>query len=361
MASPPWNIALPLPLALAIVLACMAVAAFIVRAHDRRSRHHARGEIAGFRHALDRFLAEDSDAFELGRAATEVTSGGFWTTLETCCVRLGYVRWLRLSRALDAHPFPEAERRALRDESPWRRVLAARRLGLLRCERSRRSLRRAMVRGPELVTLAAAAALARYRDRAALRWVLRHPGSLARRPHPALVGVLRSFGAPGLPDLHAALSSGMDSHRMERAVVEVLGLGRHRPAREALEERATSGDFDVRIAALRSIGRLRAGESAGLLLKALGDEAWQARAQAARALGQIHATAAVPALAARLTDPSWWVRRHAAYALRSLGRDGRAALRGVVASSDDAYARDMANEALAGGFPPASARRERRG
>ncbi|MGH7731481.1 MAG: HEAT repeat domain-containing protein, partial [Candidatus Eiseniibacteriota bacterium] len=83
--------------------------------------------------------------------------------------------------------------------------------------------------------------------------------------------------------------------------------------------------------------------------------AWQVRAQAARALGRVRAPLAVPALAARLTDPSWWVRHHAAYALNELGEDGHSALRHVVASSADPYARDMANEALTGEAPRLSA------
>ncbi|MGH6954581.1 MAG: HEAT repeat domain-containing protein, partial [Alphaproteobacteria bacterium] len=76
--------------------------------------------------------------------------------------------------------------------------------------------------------------------------------------------------------------------------------------------------------------------------------AWQVRAQAARALGRAGAPLSVHVLAERLTDASWWVRHHAAYALKELGEDGQAALRQVVATSPDPYARDMAHEALTG-------------
>ena len=153
-----------------------------------------------------------------------------------------------------------------------------------------------------------------------------------------------------LPEMAAALDSGLDSHRLERAVIEVLGMGRYRAARAALEIRAASGDPDLRVAAVRALGRIQAIESGMALLGALEDEAWQVRAQAARALGVIGATVAIPALAARLGDSSWWVRHHSAYALQRLGHEGQAALRRVVASSEDPYARDMANEALQGGF-----------
>lgn len=345
-----WD--LTLPLTIVTMLLCIALAGYVVGANARRDRRRARRETQTLQRALLGFLRDDTDTSSLRTAVGHVSAGSFWTALETSSLRVRYVRWLRLSRALEWNPFSRAERRALRDESPWRRMLAARRLGLLRSERSRRALRRAMVRGPEVVTLAAASALARYRDRGALRWLLRHPAALERRPSPSLIGVLRAFGPAALPDLAAALDQGFDSHRIERAVVETLGMGRYRPARSALEKRAATGDPEVRVAAVRALGRLQVMESGMALLGALEDETWQVRAQAARSLGLIGATAAVPALSARLTDRSWWVRHHSAYALRALGAEGMTALRQVVGSSDDLYARDMAKAALEGDFPP---------
>ena len=49
------------------------------------------------------------------------------------------------------------------------------------------------------------------------------------------------------------------------------------------------------------------------------------------------------------------MRRHAAYALLALGEAGRAALLQAAAASPDPYARDIASEALAGGFPRSAA------
>jgi HEAT repeat protein len=348
MPSLAWD--LTLPLVIVTMLLCIALAGYVVGANARRDRRRLRRQTESLQHALVRFLRDDSESSSLRSAVTRVSAGSFWTALETSSLRVRYVRWLRLSRALEWNPFSRAERRALRDESPWRRTLAARRLGLLRSERSRRALRRAMVRGPEVVSLAAASALARYRDRGALRWLLRHPTALERRPAHSLVAVLKAFGPAALPDLTAALDTGLDSHRIERAVIETLGLGRYRPARAALEQRATSGDPDLRVAAVRALGRLQAIESGLALLRALEDEAWQVRAQAARALGTIGATVSIAALSKRLTDPSWWVRHHAAYALKALGHEGQTALRRIASSSEDPYARDMANEALEGGF-----------
>jgi HEAT repeat protein len=117
-----------------------------------------------------------------------------------------------------------------------------------------------------------------------------------------------------------------------------------------LEIRAASGETDLRVAAVRALGRIQAIESGMSLLAALEDETWQVRAQAAKALGAVRATVAIPALSNHLCDSSWWVRHHAAYGLRELGHEGQAALRHIAASSDDPYARDMASEALQAGF-----------
>ena len=343
-----WN--LTLPLVMVTVLGSIALAGYVVGAHARGNRRQFRRQTAVVQQALIRFLADEAETGPLRAAVARVTSGCFWTALESTSLRVRYVRWLRLSRALESNPFTRQERRALRDESPWRRALAARRLGLLRSERSRRALRKAMRRGPEVVTLAAASSLARYRDRGALRWLLRHPAALAHRPANSLVGALRAFGKAALPELAAALDAGFDSQRLERAVIEVIGIGRYRPARAALEIRAASGDADLRVAAVRALGRIQAIESGMALLAALEDETWQVRAQAAKALGAVRATVAIPALSKHLCDSSWWVRHHAAYGLRDLGHEGQAALRRIVASSDDPYARDMASEALQAGF-----------
>jgi HEAT repeat protein len=246
-----------------------------------------------------------------------------------------------------------AERRALRDDSPWRRELAARRVGLLRSESSRRALRRALGRGPAMVTLAAAMSLARDRDGAALRWLISHPQALARRTPRALVTLLRAFGPAALPVLVHALDEGRLDPALERAAIEALGLSGDRDAAEAIERRLQSRDVELRVAAARALGRLRDRESVPALIVLLSDREWQARAQAAWALGQMRDLETIDALAERLTDRAWWVRRHAAYALDRLGARGRAALEWTARRSPDPYARDMASEVLEGGFGPA--------
>jgi HEAT repeat protein len=284
----------------------------------------------------------------LCRAANALESDRFWATIERLPLRDRQARRL-LSEALDRSRHVRAERRRLRDESPWRRELAARRLGLLHSRATRRALRRTLVRGPELVTLAAGVALAHHRDRATLRWLLAHPRAIARRNRSALVALFGAFGRGGLPELAAALERGIPASTVELAVVDTLGRGGYRGARDGIERLLISGGLEQRVAAARSLGAMQAVEASTSLLGALRDEAWPVRAQAARALGRVRATIAIHALSNRLTDPSWWVRRHAAYALGEMGVEGQNALRQIAETSPDPYARDMAREVLEGG------------
>lgn len=337
------------------VLAMAVLAAFgVARAWDRRTRRRARGNTRALAARLEAYFAGRSSAHELRHAVARADSGTFWSALETIPLEPRRLRWRPLSQALAGNPHTRRERRALRDDSSWRRELAARRLALIAEPASRRALRAALERGPELVTHAAAAALGRYRDAHALRWLIARPEALARRTPRAQVAVLRAYGRGALPLLAQALEGPGGVSRLERALIETLGLSDHTPASAAIERRLASPEPEVRVAAARALGRLEAGCATPALIAALDDEAWPVRAVAAWALGRIGAAApgtgsATAPLAARLTDRAWWVRRHAAYALWETGEVGRVALRQIADSSPDPYARDMAREALGSG------------
>ncbi len=329
-----------------LVAAGVSGAGYTLRLLRRRERERSRREAADLAQSLRDFLECRLAAEALAAEAAAADAGSFWSALEALTTRGD--GWIALSRALARCPHLEAERVALRDESPWRRELAARRLALLFAPASRRALRAALRDGPELVTAAAAAALARYRDVEALRWVLAHPESLARRSPRARLGVLRAFGRRGLPELAAALERGSGDAAMDRALIEALGLAAHHASRRVVERRLREGDLEQRVAAARALGRMDAEDCATSLMGALQDEAWQVRAQAAWALGHTRARIALLVLPPRLADPAWWVRRHAAYALRELGEEGRHELEQIAHGSPDPYARDMAREVLEG-------------
>jgi HEAT repeat protein len=335
---------LPGALAIAVMMGAVVVALYLVRAMGRRWRRHRRREARSLIRLLRGHLRGQVPTKTLARAANALESARFWATIEQLPLRDRRARRL-LSEALDRSRHVRAERQRLRDESPWRRELAARRLGLLYSRATRRALRRALVHGPELVTLAAGVALARHRDRRALRWLLAPPRTIARRQRSALVALFGAFGRRGLPELAAALERGVSASTVELAMVDALGRGGYAP----LDPIVGVARGEQRVAAARSLGAMRAVEASTSLLAALRDEAWPVRAQAARALGRVRAMIAIQALSNRLTDPSWWVRRHAAYALGEMGVEGQNTLRQVAETSPDPYARDMAREVLEGG------------
>jgi HEAT repeat protein len=337
--APPVSIAM-----IAFVVAGITGAAWIARATQRRARQNARRAASDLGDSLRAYLEGRLDAAALAVEAAHAEGGAFWSELE----ELASVpaAWRPLAKALARTPHLDAERQALGDDSPWRRELAARRLALLPTRDSRAALRRAMAAGPELVTAATALALGRHRDRAALAWLLAHPAAVAHRTPRARVALLRAFGSAGLPDLAAALERGTGESAMDRAVIEVLGLGAHEPAADAIERRLQDPEVEIRVASARALGRLAAVTATTSLMGALQDEEWPVRAQAARALGRIRAPMALLELPSRLTDPAWWVRRHAAYALLEFGEEGAAELRHIAGGSPDPYARDMAREAL---------------
>jgi HEAT repeat protein len=342
------SMVLPWPMALAIILAFVSLALYFTRAYARRLRRRIRQEARELARDFTLYIDEKISAVDLREAVHDADPGSFWGALEPLAFKLPRAEWIRLSRALDGNRHSREERRALRDDSPWRAELGTRRLALLASPRSRKSLRRALARGPEFVSYSAARALARYNDRRALEWLLQHPEALKRRSTRQWTNLLRLFGNGAYEPLVAGLDTCNDNPTLERALVEALGYIGDLAAASRIERRLSHSDMNMRAAAARSLGRMRAIHCATSLLKALKDEDWQVRAQAAWALGRSRAPIAVYSLTTKVTDRSWWVRRHSAYALAELGDEGRQALLHLSEHSSDPYARDMAHEALSG-------------
>lgn len=328
---------------LAVVLGMIAVARVVERRNRRLTRERLHTLYLTWRdHARN-----GGGARLVRRQARAADEALFWTALETLTLALDRSGWRRLSDDLGSSRHVVAERRALREGSPWRRELAARRLSLLNTRATRRSLREALQTGPEAVAYLAALGLARQRDAWALRWVLDHPFYFATRPARARTGLLRAFGGGAIPRIAERLAGGAGDPAFECAMIHRLGSAHHAASAGAIAERLTHADLNVRAAAARALGALGDTNFSAALIQALRDSEWEVRAQAARALGVLGSAEAVPSLASVLTDRSWWVRRHSAYALARLGADGIAALRGEALVSRDPYARDMAREALA--------------
>jgi len=181
------------PLAVTVILASIAGGLYLGRALARRQRRLDRSESRSLLFLMRGTLGGEPWGDRMKRTAARTDAATFWAAIER--LSLGpYRRGLRrLAVTLDRNPHVATERTRLQDDSPWRRELAARRLGLLPCKGTTPLLRRTMRRGPESVRLAAAHALARARDLAALRWLLAHPDKLARRSRRAWADLLVAF------------------------------------------------------------------------------------------------------------------------------------------------------------------------
>ena len=333
-------------LSLVTALLPVALGLALLRALRRRQRGDERTRTRRLALLMRRHVRRGTGSRHLVEAVSESTAAEFWTALEAGVPRLTRAERRRLGGLFERTDPVAAERRALLFESPLRRELAARRLGMLPCSRSRRALRSAIGASPELIGYAAARSLARDGDLRALDWALSQPGLLPQRSARDWTALLRAFGRGALPRLSEAVRDGIHDTRVLRAAVETLGLGRHAPAAAAIERLVRHADAEVRVAAVRALGRIAAPPNSPVLLEALTDSAWPVRAQAAWALGRIGLEGAVPALSSCLTDREWWVRRHAAYALAGLGNRGADVLRVAANGSPDRYARDIADEAL---------------
>lgn len=357
MLDPGTDIAMPWAMAFAVILGCITLAVYFARAYARRQRRQLRQRARELARDFASYVDARLTIHELRETVGDVDAGTFWSALEPFALRLPRAEWLRLSRALAKNAHVRLEHRALRDDSPWRGELAARRLALVRSQASRRALRRALVAGPEMLSYSCARALARYGDLRALQWLLEHPDRLPRRSTKQWLALFEAFGPGAFPHLMEGLQRvGADHPRIERAIVEGLGRIGDLAATAAIEKRLTAEAVEMRVAAARALGRMRAVTSVTGLIGALKDPAWQVRAQAAWALGRARAPLAVYPLAGRLTDTAWWVRRHAAYALAELGEEGIAALDHAARTSEDRYARDIASEVLGGGLVKRPAR-----
>lgn len=341
-------------LSVTTISATIAMGFLVVRYTEARTRETARRDQRDFEERIEDFLSGSLRGRELLREAAKLEATIFWAAIGSLHrpplsrSRRDLEQVLRYSRHVGA------ERRALHDASPVRRELAARRLADAGASRAKRSLRRVMVAGPEPVTLAAAAALARLRDGGALRWLLAHPDRLVHRSPRARYALLRAFGRGAQPLLLESLSGEPGEPRMERALIDTLASFRCVEAAPAIAKRLAHEWRDVRLAAARALGVLASREHRDAIVARLHDEDWRVRAQAARALGRLEARESIAELRGALSDPSWWVRRHAAYALLELGDEGLAVLREAEQGHADRYARDIASEALSGRFSRAS-------
>jgi hypothetical protein len=336
-----WILSLSIAACVELGLAMLVVHA-VVRRH-RRIRGRAMSRLSL---AFARYATGSKSAAELAAEISAVPSDALWETLEDFADAVSGDEWRKVAKVVCTLPNVHHEIRNLEHGAAWRRALAARHMGMLADAAPFDRLRAAMERGPMIVTLTAALALARLRDREALRWLLAHPQATQGQDRQRLTALLKRFGASFVPDFRSALAAGTCETAIGLATIEVLGVFKDAGSHERLESILRESGLEARASAARALGAIHASASIPSLCEALKDSEWQVRAQAARALGTIGSDAPVEPLSNAMSDSSWWVRRNAAYALARHGEAGLVALLRQSQFSSDRFVREMTVEVL---------------
>src|SRR5262249_9806806 len=150
-----------LGLAAGCFTAGMATVIGLARAAERRNRRLKRERMITLARWWRRFATRGGDRRTLQRQAPACDQAPFWSVVETLSVELERKRFRRLTAVLARSRHVRDERWSMRDDSPWRRELAARRLSLVHGKGAKRALRAALQIGPEAVAYSAAMGLAR--------------------------------------------------------------------------------------------------------------------------------------------------------------------------------------------------------
>lgn len=254
----------------------------------------------------------------------------------------------KLARYFEASGMLRAAERLTRSPIWWRRLEGARLLGSGGYNAGANALLDLLHDRRLAVRLAAARGLGRTQDPEYIAPLLRalRRGQLSRA---AIAEVLVTFGPTSrerLRDLVMQLPDDPRAAILRATTVEVLALVGDAGATPFIQYALASNNTEVRIAAFKAAGIIRAGISSDELRSGLQDPSWQIRAHAASTAGKNKADRLIPDLAQLLGDTSWWVRMKAAYALDSLGEPGRHMLERIAQTHDDEYARGMALRVL---------------
>ena len=161
-----------------------------------------------------------------------------------------------------------------------------------------------------------------------------------------VAGILQHASGP-VAQVLAGVLPGLDAARLPRALRIAEALRLELPAAmlaDVLADALASGQAELVIASLRTIATPGAREQVRALLA---HPDWQVRVQAVKALGRIGDRSDADRLATLLSDREWWVRYRAAEALVELPWLGRQELAALRASLTDRYAGDMLAQVIA--------------
>jgi HEAT repeat protein len=245
-----------------------------------------------------------------------------------------------------------------------RRASAAEQLGLIASPQAQYRLMELVTGDHSLeVRIVATRALGKTGSALAAQTLLRSLSRADPVPEGIVSAALLELGPEAVPALREALGGPPAGGRRQRAMAaNVLGLLDDMPAWKGMVSNITSRDLEVRISAVRALGRIGLPQPAEAIAACLRpEEDSDLRAIAASALGLIGDPRAASALAACLGDPQYWVAHNAAGALAELGSAGVAVLAKAASGtgSGAAHAREaLARRALSRGEPLAPAARQ---
>lgn len=261
---------------------------------------------------------------------------------------------------------PEEKRdelgRALRDEkwvrraiasadSPrwWRRIEAARAIGLVGTAADRDAVRRLFDDDHPAVAIAAVACLPRVADAALVGTVLDRYASLPLMVRHYLVNTLGELRGLVEPELVHRLRSDAAAPALAHWA-SLAGDLVSRPALQAAAALSSHESPEVRAAVADALRRLPNEATLLTLSILLCDESPIVRERAAASLGYIAAPQALALLQESVRDTSWAVRRRSALAMAQLGESGRLAIRELTHDADR-YVANMATvvSGLSGG------------
>lgn len=222
----------------------------------------------------------------------------------------------------------------------WRRLEAARALGIVGTEKDRDAVLQLLRDEHPAVQIAAATALPRVADEALFGTVMDELFAMPKVTRTYLTGILRQRANTAAAPLAQRIRSGASPMDLAAWIGLAAALDDPRALAASLPH-ATHPQAFVRRTVARALGRYAGPEAARALADLTTDPDASVRVAAARSLGEHGAPGAVPLLAPMVADPVWQVRLHAALALAQLGERGRAALR-AARDGSDRFARDMA-------------------
>jgi HEAT repeat protein len=310
---------------------------------ERRTRFVREREAAQrmVREPVQRWLVGTGDVGEVAAALRTLDRGmALVQTVHLATNVVPATQVEELSAALRNEPWVVATLARARSRRWWRRLEAARLLGVIGGPGDHALLRALLRDQHPAVQSVAAASLPRVTDYDSVAYTLDvlperalavrlYQSSMLRDTHwhtqPALLQRLRPDAAPRDLEVWIALAETIGSFRLLQRVLE---LHDH-------------PEPSVRIAVARALRKFYHPGTPPVLRLMLADDDWRVRAQAARGLATLVDAASVEPLERAMVDRHWWVRFRAALALAQLGERGRAALRRA-RMGPDRYASEMA-------------------